>query len=98
MVGDCIQSVGVILAALVVWVRSRLGFPACRIPTFLLRDAVPELRHEQIGNEVTTGSPKASRTWFNLADPIASIVFGFITLVTTIKCVPVALHVTPSGR
>jgi hypothetical protein len=39
----------------------------------------------QVGNQVTTGSPSASRTYFNLADPIASLVFGVITLFTTVK-------------
>lgn len=57
VLGDCIQSVGIIGAAVVVWV----------------------------GNQVTTGSPSASRTYFNLADPIASLVFGVITLFTTVK-------------
>jgi len=38
-----------------------------------------------VGNQVTTGSPKAPNTWYNLADPIASILFGVITLFTTLS-------------
>jgi len=57
VLGDCLQSLGVIAAATVIW----------------------------IGNKLEFGSPRASKSWWNLADPIASLLFGVITLVTTIR-------------
>lgn len=73
VVGDCLQSVGVIAAALVVW----------------------------IGNWKTYGSPKAKGSWYNMADPIASLLFGFITLITTIsllrQIVNVLMERVPAG-
>eukprot|EP01103_Thecamoeba_quadrilineata_P001883 TRINITY_DN11743_c0_g1_i1.p1 TRINITY_DN11743_c0_g1~~TRINITY_DN11743_c0_g1_i1.p1 ORF type:complete len:105 (-),score=5.70 TRINITY_DN11743_c0_g1_i1:37-351(-) len=55
VVGDCVQSMGVIFAAVFIWV----------------------------GNQLTVGSPKSGSTYWILADPIASILFGIITLFTT---------------
>jgi zinc transporter 2 len=57
VLGDCLQSVGVVVAALVIW----------------------------IGNQLQFGSPRASRSWWNLADPIASLIFSVITLFTTVQ-------------
>eukprot|EP01118_Nematostelium_gracile_P016304 TRINITY_DN6718_c0_g1_i1.p1 TRINITY_DN6718_c0_g1~~TRINITY_DN6718_c0_g1_i1.p1 ORF type:complete len:403 (+),score=109.91 TRINITY_DN6718_c0_g1_i1:53-1261(+) len=57
VVGDCLQSIGVIIAAVIVWV----------------------------GNHFQYGSPKVAHSYFNLADPIASIIFSIITLITTIR-------------
>jgi zinc transporter 2 len=57
VVGDCLQSLGVIVAAVVIWV----------------------------GNEVNYGSPTVQGSWYNIADPIASLIFGIITLGTTRK-------------
>jgi len=56
VLGDCLQSLGVIAAAVIVWV----------------------------GNVTEFGKPAASSMW-NLADPIASLLFGVITLITTLK-------------
>jgi len=57
VLGDCLQSVGVIIAALFVW----------------------------IGNQITYGSPSFAKSYWNLADPIASLLFGVVTLGTTFK-------------
>lgn len=57
VVGDCLQSIGVIAASLIIW----------------------------IGNQVEFGSPKAKKSLWNLADPIASLLFGVITLATTVS-------------
>jgi cation diffusion facilitator family transporter len=65
VVGDCIQSVGVIAAAVLIWV----------------------------GNELTYGSPKHEGSWYNLADPITSLLFGAITLFITLRLVKQILSV-----
>jgi len=54
VIGDCLQSLGVILASVVVWV----------------------------GNYLTTGSARGV-TYYNLADPIVSLLFAAITLFIT---------------
>jgi zinc transporter 2 len=73
VLGDCLQSVGVIIAAAVIW----------------------------IGNKMEFGSPRASKSWWNIADPIASLLFGFITLITTIRlckhAVDVLMEKVPEG-
>jgi len=57
VVGDCIQSLGVIAASLVIWIGNLLKYH---------KDSVKE-------------------SYFNLADPIASLLFGIITLFTTLS-------------
>ncbi len=54
--GDCIQSVGVIIAASVIWIY----------------------------NSKIYGTPSNAHSWANLADPFCSILFGIITLYTTV--------------
>jgi len=57
VLGDCFQSLGVIAAALVIW----------------------------IGNQLQFGSAKYAKSWYNIADPIASLLFGVITLIITLR-------------
>jgi zinc transporter 2 len=57
VLGDCLQSIGVMAAAGVIWA----------------------------GNQIQHGSPRAAKSLWNLADPIASLIFGLITLITTIR-------------
>jgi len=73
VLGDCLQSLGVIAAATIIWV----------------------------GNQMQFGSSRASQSWWNLADPIASLLFGVITLFTTIKlckhAIDVLMEKVPEG-
>jgi len=57
VLGDCLQSVGVIAASVFIWV----------------------------GNVIHYGAILVKGSYWNLADPIASLVFGIITLITTVK-------------
>lgn len=73
VVGDCIQSLGVIAASLVIW----------------------------LGNWFKYHKSSYQGSYFNLADPIASLLFGIITLFTTIsllrKIVEVLMEKVPEG-
>ncbi|KAJ9462065.1 hypothetical protein DIPPA_22087 [Diplonema papillatum] len=64
-IGDCMQSTGVIIAAIIIWA----------------------------GNVHKTGSPSASGTGYNLADPIASFMFAIVTLWTTMGLFKQLFHV-----
>jgi zinc transporter 2 len=55
VLGDCLQSLGVIAAAVIIWV----------------------------GNVVEFHEVKVQKSWWNMADPVASLLFGVITIVTT---------------
>jgi len=57
VLGDCIQSLGVVVAGIVIW----------------------------IGNKEVYGSPNVAKSYFNLADPITTVVFGIVTLLTTLR-------------
>jgi len=57
VVGDCIQSLGVIAASLVIWLGNYFKYHSISVP----------------------------HSYYNLADPIASLLFGVITLFTTIS-------------
>jgi zinc transporter 2 len=73
VIGDCLQSLGVVLAAAIIW----------------------------IFNNKYHGSPKSNRSYFNIADPCCSILFGVITLFTTINLAKdifaVLMECTPKG-
>jgi len=73
VLGDCLQSLGVIAAAVIIWV----------------------------GNVVEFHEVKVQKSWWNMADPIASLLFGVITIFTTIKLtkniVDVLMERVPAG-
>jgi len=73
VLGDSLQSLGVITAAVIVWV----------------------------GNETEYHDVADPRSYFNLADPIASLLFGIITLITTLRItrqtVDVLMERVPEG-
>eukprot|EP01100_Stratorugosa_tubuloviscum_P000481 TRINITY_DN1108_c1_g1_i2.p1 TRINITY_DN1108_c1_g1~~TRINITY_DN1108_c1_g1_i2.p1 ORF type:complete len:508 (+),score=155.06 TRINITY_DN1108_c1_g1_i2:233-1756(+) len=68
VIGDCFQSIGVIIAAVIIWV----------------------------GNVNLTGKVEAS-TLYCLADPIATFIFGIITLFTTFNIIGQILNVLMEG-
>ncbi|KEG11652.1 zinc transporter [Trypanosoma grayi] len=55
--GDCLQSLGVVLAACVIWA----------------------------GNNSSVGVPSSAHSYYNLADPLLSVLFGVITVYTTLN-------------
>eukprot|EP01064_Diplonema_japonicum_P018578 TRINITY_DN27282_c0_g1_i1.p1 TRINITY_DN27282_c0_g1~~TRINITY_DN27282_c0_g1_i1.p1 ORF type:complete len:481 (+),score=111.26 TRINITY_DN27282_c0_g1_i1:93-1445(+) len=67
--GDCINSIGVIIAALIIW----------------------------WGNTSLTGNAVSVSSWYNLADPCASLLFGVITLWTTVALTKDILEVLMEG-
>jgi len=76
-IGDCLQSVGVIIAAALVWVGN------------LYYDVCSTTRHANDDEH----DDAEKRCYWNLADPIASLIFGVITLVTTIGLIKQILAV-----
>ena len=73
VIGDCLQSLGVVLAAGVIWYF----------------------------NNKYHGSPRSERSYYNIADPCCSVLFGVITLFTTINLAKdifaVLMECTPKG-
>jgi zinc transporter 2 len=73
VIGDCLQSLGVVIAAGTIWYF----------------------------NNKYHGSPKSERSYYNIADPCCSMLFGVITLFTTINLAKdifaVLMECTPKG-